>query len=203
MIKFEFLTILDPGGIEIFSYPRGKKLDIMGGAIVAALEAINNLQQKILEKVHLRNLVLYVRRLKGGTTLIIAFNVSGESVRDEDVSWFIEYLIDEVIKEVPGDNLLFVDQVADILEPTVDEAVSLFDDIQTQLNKLNEAHRLAKEIIGSKADELLNNCGKDIVQYLIENQRIFIKKINGSLKTALKIIMECKEAIKTFLKIHF
>ena len=91
----------------------------------------------------------------------------------------------------------------DILEPIVGDAIELFEDICDQLERLNEAYKLATEIIGEKARELIETCGRNIVELEVRDGKVFIKSVQGNLKSVLNTIISCKETLKNFIKTRF
>ena len=202
-LTIEFISILDEGGVEVFSYPPQSRLDMMGGAIVATIEMMNKRNQEILEKIYLEDLVIYIRKLKGNATLIIAFKNFNKKFIEAEVSWFIEHLTEEIIRGIPGGNILFVDQVRDVLEPMIGDAIDLFEDICDHLERLNEAYKLATEIIGEKARELIETCCRNIVNLEVKDGKVFIKSVQGNLKSVLNSIISCKETLKNFIKTRF
>ena len=96
-VSIEFISLLDEGGVEVFSYPPQNQLDMVGSALVATIEMINRKNMGLLEKIHLEDLIIYLKKLNGNATLIIAFknpnNKSNNGYNFEKrIKWFIRYL---------------------------------------------------------------------------------------------------------------
>ena len=199
-MPIKFISIIDETGNEILSAPESRGMKLVGGVISAVSEILKSLEMSELEKLSTGTETIYIHRLNPKLSLVILVDSSeNRSIYEEYVRWLINIIKQEINQKFRGGDLFFVDDSIALLKPLLDKALETHRDVEDILIRLEKLYRTAKEIIGIKADKIIENCQSEF-KLIQHNGGFYIKEANLGFNELIINLNKCISLIKGVLR---